>query len=171
MPESSRDHINQASPSIAVRPLDSREVQPVAALLADVFADEAAHQQTSEPRDALAGLRWMFAKSLLLNQRSGTVKAVCAPEAPDQIIGTFSLIPPDAEEPSLVDYIKLSVLGMPFKFGVPATCGCTPGWVSRFWQEITWATDRRRSATGSGAGVREQCRISLLQGRPGFAKP
>lgn len=104
----------------AVRILEPRDINAVAEMLADVFADNPAYRQIYRPQDTIPGLRWMFERNLLLNQRHGTVRVICHPAAPGQIIGTFSLIPPDSDEPSVIDYIKLGVLGMPFRFGPTA---------------------------------------------------
>lgn len=119
MQPTSKAGIAQTAP-FAVRPMESEDVSAVAAILTDVFADNPVYRLIFRTSDTKKGLRWLFERNLLLNQRHGTVKVICLPAAPRQIVGTFSLTPADADAPSVIEYVKLGVLGMPFRFGLPA---------------------------------------------------
>jgi hypothetical protein len=109
-----------APTAFVVRKMAPRDIDEVAELLADVFADNPAYCQIFRPKDTIRGLCWLFKRNLLLNQRYGVVRVICLPGADGQIIGTFSLVPPGSDAPSVVDYLKLGLLNMPFKFGLPA---------------------------------------------------
>ncbi|WP_158277371.1 GNAT family N-acetyltransferase [Opitutus sp. ER46] len=103
-----------------VRPFEMRDLDPVADLLVEVFWDNPVYRQIFGPKDTMRGLRWVFRREVLLNLRYGEVKVICLPGETGQVIGTFSLTPPDAAAPSVFDYVRLGILGMPFRFGPAA---------------------------------------------------
>lgn len=115
-----QNQLSDIAEGFAIRAMSAEDIQIVAHLLADVFADNPAYRQIFEENDVTVGLRWLFERSLRLNQRYGRVNVICLVDAPEKIVGTFSLLPPDADEPSLIDFIRLGVLAMPFRFGLAA---------------------------------------------------
>lgn len=105
---------------IIVRPIGSDEFGYVGAMLARIFADNAVYSQIFAPEKAIAGLSWLFSRTLRLNRKYGRVYVLARAGDPGRPIGTFSLMPPDAKSPTMLDYVRLGILAMPFRFGMGA---------------------------------------------------
>lgn len=102
-----------------IEPIQHSEIDKVAIILTNAFETNPAYSAVFRNKTYLRdGLLWLFRASLLINNQNQILTNVIKEKDFDEIIGTFTLIPPQGVKSSLSVYSKIRIGRFIFKFGL-----------------------------------------------------
>lgn len=105
--------------NIKIEKMQAKEIESVAHLLSDAFENNPAYSLIFSHTNKLReGLFWLFKTNLYLLNRRQTVTNVVWESDSNQIIGTFSLIPPEGVKNTVSDYLHIGLPQFILKFGI-----------------------------------------------------
>lgn len=105
--------------NIRTEKIQAREFEQVALILTNAFETNAAYSLIFNHTNKLReGLLWLFKTNLYLSNRRKTVTNVIKENNSNNIIGTFSLIPPEGIKKSFSDYFHIGLPEFVLKFGI-----------------------------------------------------
>ncbi len=95
------------------------EMNEVADMLTDSFLTNPAYTlifpQKNQRKD---GLRWVFKASLILNNQKQPLTRIIKEKDTGNIVGTFTIVPPQGVKSGLFAYLKIGIPGFITKFGM-----------------------------------------------------
>ena len=101
-----------------IEPIQQAEIEKVGSLLADTFVTNPAYASVFKNKHNLKeGLQWLFTASLVINNQKHPLTMTIKEKKSEEIIGTFTLIPPQGVENTLSIYTKIGIGGFVSKFG------------------------------------------------------
>ena len=109
-----------------LRHMTVKEIRPVAEMLADTFFENSVYSSIfTVPNKRREGLKWLFERNLRLYLKMNCTRIVTAVDVDEvndasEVIGTLSWVPPAGLGINFLDYIKVGLLLMPFRFGLDA---------------------------------------------------
>ncbi|WP_260202304.1 hypothetical protein [Dysgonomonas capnocytophagoides] len=108
-------------PDVRIDKLKESEYEEVAAILVDAFESNLAYTSIFVNKDRLRdGLFWLFKTNLyLINKRQSVTKVVRMKNS-REIIGVFSLLPPNGVKSEFRDYFKIGLPRFIMNFGFAA---------------------------------------------------
>lgn len=103
---------------VVIEKIHVLEIEEVAEILTDAFKTNPAYtiifKKKEQQKD---GLFWLFKTSLILNNNKQHLTRVIKEKATGEIIGTYTLIPPQGVKIGMSSYSKIGMLGFILKFG------------------------------------------------------
>lgn len=103
--------------SYVIEPLQKSEIDKVAVVLTDAFETNPAYSAVFRNKEHLRdGLLWLFRASLLINNQNQALTRVIK-EKNSEIIGTFTLIPPQGVKNNISVYSKIRIGDFISRFG------------------------------------------------------
>jgi len=100
-------------------PLRYSEIDKVSSLLADAFITNPAYSAIFKNKERLEeGLLWLFKANLLIHNQQQTLTMVIKECETKEIIGTFTLIPPQGIKKSISIYTKVGIGRFISRFGL-----------------------------------------------------
>jgi len=102
-----------------IEPIKHTQVGEVALLLTNAFETNPAYSIvfTNKSRQR-EGLLWLFKASLLINNQNQTLTKIIKEKESGEIIGTFTLIPPQGVKGSISIYTKIELWQFMLRFGL-----------------------------------------------------
>lgn len=102
-----------------VEPIRHSEIEEVSAILTNAFYTNPAYAAVFKKRSRLKeGLRWLFKTSLLINNQQQSLTMVVKEKNSSEIIGTFTLIPPQGVKKDISLYTKIGIVHFISSFGI-----------------------------------------------------
>jgi ribosomal protein S18 acetylase RimI-like enzyme len=99
--------------------IQAAEIDEVAAILTDAFMDNPAYSLIFKKKNRQReGLFWLFRASLVLNNRHQALTRVIREKDTGNIIGAYTLIPPQGVKNGFSAYSKVGIPGFIAKFGL-----------------------------------------------------
>lgn len=108
-------------PDVRIDNLKESEYDEAATILVDAFESNLAYASIFVNKDRLRdGLFWLFKTNLFLINRRQSVTKVVRMKNSMEIIGVFSLLPPNGIKSELRDYLKIGIPRFIMNFGFSA---------------------------------------------------
>lgn len=108
-------------PDVRIDKLKESEYEEVATILVDAFESNLAYASIFANKDKLrCGLFWLFKTNLYLINRRQSVTKVVRIKNSMEIIGVFSLLPPNGVKSELRDYFRIGLPRFIMNFGFSA---------------------------------------------------
>ncbi|MBN9302522.1 MULTISPECIES: GNAT family N-acetyltransferase [Dysgonomonas] len=108
-------------PDVRIDKLKESEYDEAATILVDAFESNLAYASIFVNKDKLRdGLFWLFKTNLFLINRRQSVTKVVRMKNSMEIIGIFSLLPPNGIKSELRDYLKIGIPRFIMSFGFSA---------------------------------------------------
>lgn len=108
-------------PDVRIDKLKESEYDEAATILVDAFESNLAYASIFVNKDRLRdGLFWLFKTNLFLINRRQSVTKVVRMKNSMEIIGVFSLLPPNGIKSELRDYLKIGIPQFIMNFGFSA---------------------------------------------------
>jgi len=108
-------------PDVRIDNLKESEYEEAATILVDAFESNLAYASIFVNKDRLRdGLFWLFKTNLFLINRRQSVTKVVRMKNSMEIIGVFSLLPPNGIKSELRDYLKIGIPQFIMSFGFSA---------------------------------------------------
>jgi len=105
--------------ALLIEKINHSEMNEVAGILTDAFKTNPAYSIIFKKKNQLKeGLLWLFKTSLILNNHKQTLTRVIKEKNTGEIIGTYTLIPPQGVKNGISIYLKIGILGFISKFGL-----------------------------------------------------
>ena len=105
--------------NILIEKIKTDEFEQIAHILTDAFEANPAYSLIFNHTNKLReGLLWLFQTNLYLINRTKLVTNVIKNGNTNEIIGTFSLIPPDVVKNTFFDYLHIGLPRFILKFGI-----------------------------------------------------
>ena len=105
--------------TIIIKKTHPSDIHTVADMLTDAFMTNPAYSIIFKNKNQeKEGLRWVFKTSLILNNHKQTLTRVIKEKDTGNIIGTFTLIPPQGVKNGIFIYLKIGIPGFISKFGL-----------------------------------------------------
>ena len=105
-------------PDVRIDNLKESEYEEAATILVDAFESNLAYASIFVNKDRLRdGLFWLFKTNLFLINRRQSVTKVVRMKNSMEIIGVFSLLPPNGIKSELRDYLKIGIPRFIMNFG------------------------------------------------------
>lgn len=102
-----------------IEAIQSAEIEEVATLLANAFETNPAYSAVFEKKNRLReGLLWLFKASLIINNESEALTRLIKEKESGEIIGTFTLIPPQGVKKNISIYSKINIGGFISRHGI-----------------------------------------------------
>ena len=105
--------------ALLIEKIRHSDIEDVADMLTDAFITNPAYsiifKKENQRRE---GLRWLFKTSLMLNNHQQALTRVVKEKDTEEIIGTFTLIPPQGVKNGLSVYTKIGIPDFIAKFGL-----------------------------------------------------
>jgi GNAT superfamily N-acetyltransferase len=98
------------------------EINEVVNLLTDAFETNPVYSSIFNPTNLREGLIWLFGTDLFLLNRRQILTTVGKEKDSGEIVGTFTLIPPDEAKRPISDYLQAGLPKFIYKFGLSALC-------------------------------------------------
>lgn len=103
---------------VLIEPIKSSEIENVSTILANAFYTNPAYAAVFKDKPQLKeGLLWLFRASLLINNQKQPLSMVVKEKSSGEIIGTYTLIPPQGVKGSISIYRKIGLGNFISKFG------------------------------------------------------
>lgn len=108
-------------PDVQIDKLKESEYEEVATILVDAFESNLAYASIFVNKDRLRdGLFWLFKTNLYLINKRQSVTKIVRKKNSREIIGVFSLLPPNGVKSELRDYFKIGLPRFIMNFGFSA---------------------------------------------------
>lgn len=106
------------SNNIQIEKLDAKDLEIVAQMLADTFTTNPAYASIFSNKGKLwNGLLWLFRTNLFLLNKRASVTSLLRDTSSKEIIGVYSLLPPEGVQFTIADYLQVGIPQFIFKFG------------------------------------------------------
>lgn len=103
---------------VVIEKIHTLEIEEVAEILTDAFKTNPVYSIIFKKKEQQkAGLFWLFRTSLILNNYKQYLTRVIKEKGTGEIIGTYTLIPPQGVKNGISAYSKIGMLGFILKFG------------------------------------------------------
>lgn len=103
---------------VLIEPIKSSEIESVSAILTNAFYTNPAYAAVFKDKSQLKeGLQWLFRASLLINNQKQPLSMVVKEKSSGEMIGTYTLIPPQGVKGSISIYRKIGLGNFISKFG------------------------------------------------------
>ncbi len=103
---------------VVIEKIHILEIEEVAEILTDAFKTNPAYSIIFKKKEQQKeGLFWLFRTSLILNNYKQHLTRVIKEKGTGEIIGTYTLIPPQGVKNGIFVYSKIGMLGFILKFG------------------------------------------------------
>ena len=105
--------------TITVEPIQDSDIETVTSVLVNAFYTNPAYASVFKYKLRLKdGLHWLFRASLLINNQKQPLTMVVKEKSTGEVIGTFTLIPPQGVKKSVSIYTKIGIGSFVLKFGI-----------------------------------------------------
>lgn len=102
-----------------IEPMRHSEIGKISVILTDAFYTNPAYTAVFKKKSHLKeGLQWLFRASLLINNQQQSLTMVVKEKNSGEIIGTFTLIPPQGIKKDIFLYTKIGIVHFISKFGI-----------------------------------------------------
>ncbi|MDU1890287.1 MAG: GNAT family N-acetyltransferase [Dysgonomonas sp.] len=102
-----------------IEPIRQSEMEKVSSLLVNAFVTNPAYALVFRNKSNLKeGLQWLFTASLVINNQKHPLTMTIKEKKSEDIIGTFTLIPPQSVENTISIYTKIGIGGFISQFGL-----------------------------------------------------
>ncbi|MDR2125894.1 MAG: GNAT family N-acetyltransferase [Prevotellaceae bacterium] len=109
--------MNDLSNRFYIAEMQTCEVKEVANLLTDAFETNPAYSLIFHKNDLREGLLWLFRTNLVLLNRRQRLTRVVKEKKSGDIVGTFTLLPPEGVKRTLGDYLRVNLFEFIYRFG------------------------------------------------------
>ena len=104
---------------VLIEKIHNLEIDEVADILTDAFITNPAYSLVFKKKNQQReGLFWLFRTSLILNNHKQLLTRVIKKKGTGEIIGTYTLIPPQGVKNGISIYLKIGMLSFILKFGL-----------------------------------------------------
>ncbi|SHE87728.1 GNAT family N-acetyltransferase [Dysgonomonas macrotermitis] len=103
--------------NFSIEKMQMSDLDKVAGMQTDAFETNPAYASIFKKSHLREGLDWLFRTSLYLLNCHEVLTRVIKDSQTGDIIGTFTLVPPDSKKNGLRDYLQLGIPAFIFKFG------------------------------------------------------
>lgn len=100
-----------------IEKMQMSDLDKVAGMQTDAFETNPAYASIFKKSDLREGLNWLFRTSLYLLNCHEVLTRVIKDNRTGDIVGTFTLVPPDSKKNGLRDYLKIGIPAFISKFG------------------------------------------------------
>lgn len=105
--------------NLVIEKIRKTEMNEVAGILTDAFKTNPAYSIIFRKNDQLEdGLLWLFRTNLFILNRKQALTRVVKEKKTGEIIGTFTIVPPQGIKKDLLTYLKIGIPHFISKFGI-----------------------------------------------------
>ncbi|MDR2438208.1 MAG: GNAT family N-acetyltransferase [Planctomycetaceae bacterium] len=112
--------MNDLSNRFSIEKMQASELKEVANILTDAFETNPIYSLIFCKTDLREGLRWLFETDLFLLNRRQILTRIVKEKKSGEIVGTFTLFPPQGMKRTLGDYLRVNLLKFIYRFGISA---------------------------------------------------
>lgn len=103
--------------SFYIEKMQMPELKEVALILTDAFETNPAYSLIFREQDIRNGLIWLFETNLFLLNRHAILTSVVKEKQSGEIVGTFTVIPPNGSKRLLSDYLHIGLPAFIYRYG------------------------------------------------------